>query len=137
MPKNNDTLAGREATDAITEAVIEAGALEILYSAIALLISRGAEKLDTWLSQELRTPANSTRPTVTFPEQGPWNGVVVVEADQPTFWGLVRSGPPRPAAIPPAAPRPHEQRYSTSSAWPRPGSDPADPYDDDALWRRW
>lgn len=48
--------------------------------------------LTSWLDSELRTPHNSAAPHVTVAEPGPWNGVIFLTADDPSYWVLSKSG---------------------------------------------
>ncbi len=48
--------------------------------------------LTSWLDSELRTPVNSAAPHVTISDPGPWNGVIFLTADDPSYWVLSKSG---------------------------------------------
>lgn len=135
--------------DLALEVLEDSGAAEKIVEKTARLLLRAATKVRDWLATEVHTPENSSAPTVRFPEQGPWNGVVVVEADQPAYWALVKAGPGRvaqqtsePASQPSNgyyAPRYADQPgLGQQQQWPRRSVDEFgdDPFLQDPIWRR-
>lgn len=147
MNKNDDPSPVPRGAMAV-DVMLDSGALEILGSLVWYALTRCLHNARTWASSELRTPGNSPQPVVTISEPGPWNGVVVIEADQPAFWLLAKAGPGRPgvAADPRVLGNPSASQPSGSSnSWRRPQAPDHhhferdysdDPFLDDVLWRR-
>jgi len=131
------------------EVLVESGAVDTLVEATAHLVSRALVKIRTWLAAELHTPDNSQSPRITFGEKGPWNGVVVVECDEPAFWALVKAGPGHTAQQINAPANPADSGYNnprygdpqgygqhTERPWPGSNEFADDPFLQDPIWRR-
>ena len=123
------------------DALADSGILEAIFGGLSDLVVAIPARVVSWLGPELRTPDNSPAPRFIPAEQGPWNGVVFIEGDQPSYWVLARASasrveqqrqrpvPPFADTRPPGA-WPHDPREPSYSSWPYDDY----PHDPDRPW---
>ena len=73
------------------DALVDTGLFDFLVNGIGRALAAIPRTVVDWLGPEVRTPGNSSPPTLTFAEVGFWNGVVFVECSEPAYWVLARA----------------------------------------------
>jgi hypothetical protein len=81
----------------VADYIADCGLLDSMVASITRVVTAIPERVTNWLGPELRTPDTSRPPDMTFNDPGPWNGIVFVEANEPTYWLLVRANAGRRA----------------------------------------
>lgn len=130
--------------------LVDSGIFDRLLAVVRTATAGVPGKLRLWLGSDLRDPSNSLPPFVEPTEPGPWDGVILIECDEPTYWLLVRAGDqkqrpavaPKPTAgsrpywaDPPLASRDRAERRDRMN-WPDQEEPWNSPPVDGELWRK-
>ncbi len=130
------------------DALVDSGMFDALLEGAGRTLKAIPRVMIDWLGPECRTPSNSSPPNVTPTEPGLWNGVVFLEANEASYWILVKANagkrPQTHGQPPPFGGRdPHGRSDSrwphdppgAQSLWPEAPPNEPPPWEDDP-WRR-